>query len=237
MASASGLDSSEPTATNHDASMIADASGLATIEALPGQSIAIPCNISKWFSSLANQQQTNQLAVTIILWYKNNELSNTINSPIYTLDARQVPSLSKARHQIGSGGGGAGTDTFDSIDTQGQSMEPSSDENRLYFDVNQQVPSLIIRSVEAADQGLYRCRVDFKKAPTQIYKVKLQLISKYLYCLYGIRIDNFATNYPSVDIHVQIAYSWISHSEIQFRRLSTFPELIIAWNNRSLNLF
>lgn len=158
---------------------------VATIEALVGQPVAIPCNISRWWPT------GGQSPVLIVLWYKNSQLS----SPIYTVDARQAPSLSKARHQIGAPASGspvpldsmgrtfAGNTNYPflpaPVEAPAESDRGAASVGRLRFDVNHpNVPSLVISPVEQEDQGLYRCRVDFKKAPTQTYQVRLQLISE-----------------------------------------------------------
>ena len=50
---------------------------------------------------------------------------------------------------------------------------------RARFDENAKPqPVLWIESLKDSDQGTYRCRVDFKQAPTKNFKINLNVIGK-----------------------------------------------------------
>ncbi|GFT53672.1 nephrin [Nephila pilipes] len=76
--------------------------------------------------------------VYLVLWYKDE-----VATPIYSLDARRGP-LGQARHATN---------------------EPLT--GRAYFSSIPQPAVLQIDKVSLEDEGLYRCRVDFRKARTQ----------------------------------------------------------------------
>ncbi|GFV30862.1 uncharacterized protein TNCV_4012961 [Trichonephila clavipes] len=71
--------------------------------------------------------------VTLVLWYKGD-----MKVPIYTLDARKGP-IEKSKHfpskQLG---------------------------RRVHFDLHVRNPGLTIDPVKGEDQGIYRCRVEYK---------------------------------------------------------------------------
>lgn len=62
---------------------------------------------------------------------------------------------------------------------------------RLNFKTDSSPTLLTINNVQEADEGYYRCRVDFMKSPTRNFKVHLTLIGKY--CL--IILYSFRSNY------------------------------------------
>lgn len=87
----------------------------------------------------------------MVLWYKENSGSGL---PIYSVDARSTP-LSKSKHTISE-----------------------EYKKRMYFDVNQNPPILIINPVYEEDAGEYRCRVDFRKSRTKNFVAKLTVFGK-----------------------------------------------------------
>ena len=49
---------------------------------------------------------------------------------------------------------------------------------RAFFGGENKTSYLSIENLKTTDQGAYRCRVDFKKAPSQIYKLYLEVVGK-----------------------------------------------------------
>ncbi|CAL1291261.1 unnamed protein product [Larinioides sclopetarius] len=85
--------------------------------------------------------------VTLVLWYKGD-----MKVPIYTLDARKGP-IEKSKHfpskQLG---------------------------RRVHFDLHVRNPGLTIDPVKGEDQGIYRCRVEYKRYRTLSYMYELKVI-------------------------------------------------------------
>ena len=50
---------------------------------------------------------------------------------------------------------------------------------RAQFVTEREPPALRLHSVSAADQALYRCRVDFRSSPTRNQRVNLTVIGEY----------------------------------------------------------
>ncbi|GIY64420.1 ig-like domain-containing protein [Caerostris darwini] len=102
--------------------------------------------------------------VYLVLWYKDE-----VATPIYSLDARRGP-LGQARHATN---------------------EPLT--GRAYFSSIPQPAVLQIDKVSLEDEGLYRCRVDFRKARTQhsalIVSIAGEYISAAVVVVYGRLVD------------------------------------------------
>ncbi|XP_054714539.1 nephrin-like [Uloborus diversus] len=86
-------------------------------------------------------------SVTLILWYKGEA-----KAPIYTLDARKG-ALEKARH-------------FPSTELGA----------RANFDMSSDPPTLDLNPVHAEDDGVYKCRTEFKRSRTLTQLVRLNVI-------------------------------------------------------------
>lgn len=94
-------------------------------------------------------------SVKLVLWFKDSE-----GIPMYSLDSRNGGSLKAATHSALAGIRG----------------------ERVFFSVaeNPKDAKLRIRSVQEADGGIYRCRVDYFNSPTRNFRVNLTLVGLYL---------------------------------------------------------
>ncbi|CRL07814.1 CLUMA_CG020768, isoform A, partial [Clunio marinus] len=90
-------------------------------------------------------------SVKLVLWFKDSE-----GIPLYSLDSRNGGSLKAATHSALAGIRG----------------------ERMFFTVaeNPKDAKLRIRSVQEADGGIYRCRVDYFNSPTRNFRVNLTLV-------------------------------------------------------------
>lgn len=148
------------------------AASLSEYQSLVGESVSLPCNVSDWTSSSTTTSSTafsstprsdfasvvtsssrrEMTPVSLVLWFKDQISSDT---PIYTLDVRNQGSLSRSKH-----------------------ISSPSLKDRAYFDVSLFPPRLVINNITKSDQGLFRCRVDYRKAPTQNSFVNLAVTGK-----------------------------------------------------------
>jgi hypothetical protein len=85
--------------------------------------------------------------VSLVLWFNDGISSDT---PIYTLDVRNQGSLSRSKH-----------------------ISSSSLKDRAFFDVSLFPPRLVINNITKSDEGIFRCRVDYRKARSQNFYVNL----------------------------------------------------------------
>jgi Immunoglobulin V-set domain len=112
--------------------------------------------------------------VKLVLWFKDSE-----GIPMYSLDSRNGGSLKAATHSALAGIRG----------------------ERVFFSVaeNPKDAKLRIKSVEEADGGIYRCRVDYFNSPTRNFRVNLTLVGKC--CCFVVSIQSkiqisFSINFP-----------------------------------------
>ena len=66
--------------------------------------------------------------------------------------------------------------------------------DRAKFDMTPGNSGLRIRTVWSSDDGLYRCRVDFKDSPTRNSRIRLTVIGEYSYHV-------FVTHAPLVHLY------------------------------------
>ena len=66
--------------------------------------------------------------------------------------------------------------------------------SRALFTENSKPPSLALDDLQISDDGIYKCRVDFKLAQTSITRVKLTVIGEFVYNLYFIDKFNSPIN-------------------------------------------
>lgn len=88
----------------------------------------------------------------LVLWYKKGR-----KSPIYTFDAREKPILTYASH-------------YSPVFGQRASMRVPNRSSK------EKVAVLVIQHLRAEDEGLYKCRADFKKSPTKNNRMYLSML-------------------------------------------------------------
>ncbi|XP_053632422.2 nephrin-like [Cherax quadricarinatus] len=86
--------------------------------------------------------------VVLVLWYKDG-----VGAPIYSYDSRKH-NLLEARNWA----------------------DEKTLGGRGHFDLQSSPASLVVDNVRGSDEGLYRCRVDFKKSPTRNARTNLTVI-------------------------------------------------------------
>ncbi|XP_071550563.1 neural cell adhesion molecule 2-like [Panulirus ornatus] len=84
----------------------------------------------------------------LVLFYRR-----TVGTPIYSIDGRNGP-VRRVQHWYNQ-------------ETLG---------SRAYFDLSSDPPGLVLSPVTSSDQDEYRCRVDFRSAPTRNVRVNLKVI-------------------------------------------------------------
>lgn len=142
--------------------MFLDTSSISLV-AVTGESVSLPCNIS--MSKLRD--------VDLVLWYLGPS-----GKPIFTLDAR-------AHSAIASGSLGHGSPVVGwrgVADRRWLQLPAKRLEGRATFNLSasaQNPPRLQLRALEAADEGVYKCRVDYKQSRTDYFHVNLSIIGKY----------------------------------------------------------
>jgi len=102
---------------------------------------------------------------------------------------------------------------FYSVDARGKYMKDaqhwSDDKMMLYgrahLKANSDKVRLLLEPVLREDEGVYKCRVDFKKSPTRHYRIHLAVISKYNQKRYFLSILFFLNNY-------HVVKSWCTYS-------------------------
>jgi hypothetical protein len=87
-------------------------------------------------------------AVAMVLWFKE-----TIGEPLYSFDVR-ARQFSQAKYW----------------------SSPNVFAERAYFRPTTSPATLEIASIQLSDEGIYRCRVDFKNSPTRNSKVNFTVI-------------------------------------------------------------
>lgn len=104
----------------------------------------IACNGSHW----------NEDSVSLVLWFKGSG-SERHSVPIYTVDARQKPLNSGARHFV--------ADQY---------------KGRARFVSNASPPYLDLAPLEASDQSEYRCRIDYRSKPRENFLIILFVLGE-----------------------------------------------------------
>ncbi|KAH9367475.1 hypothetical protein HPB48_004251 [Haemaphysalis longicornis] len=120
-----------------------------------GERAALPCDMTP---------NTTDDEVSLVLWYKDDS-----TTPIYSCDARRSR-LSEAHHAPADR---LGHRAF-------LRLGPTSEDEG-----GGQQGALELYPVHEDDEGLYRCRIDFRKARTRNYEVMLKVIREC--AVYGVR--------------------------------------------------
>ncbi|CAG4932245.1 unnamed protein product [Parnassius apollo] len=96
---------------------------------------------------------TNEDRVYMVLWFRAGKITG--GKPIYSFDVRGR-SFNKAL----------------------QWSDPNVFGPRAYFATVARPAALILDTVQLDDEGVYRCRVDFKNSPTRNFQIRLSVIGK-----------------------------------------------------------
>ncbi|XP_049272205.1 hemicentin-2 [Rhipicephalus sanguineus] len=104
-----------------------------------------------WLPCNITPDGNEERPVALILWYKDNS-----STPVYTVDARWGSLLQGARHF--------------------PSEEDEELAARMSFEASHQPALLRVTRVEAEDAGVYRCRVDYRQARTEVTYTALRVI-------------------------------------------------------------
>ncbi|XP_049794632.1 nephrin-like [Schistocerca nitens] len=110
----------------------------ASVEAVEGRSVALPCNVTP----------PRHDKLYMVFWFRDDQ-----GFPLYSFDVRGRP-LSQASH-------------WSSPDAFGP---------RAFFRTTPSPAELVLEDVRLRDEGAYRCRVDFRHAPTRSYTVHLTVV-------------------------------------------------------------
>ncbi|OTF78122.1 hypothetical protein BLA29_013211, partial [Euroglyphus maynei] len=104
-----------------------------------GTKTILPCNVSL---SLIRNGRFHNDSIDLILWFRGQE-----QRALYSIDARRTSTMQRAKHFTGDEMLGS----------------------RAYIDLSTRPSSLIIDSVKRMfdDAGEYRCRVDFRRSPSE----------------------------------------------------------------------
>lgn len=83
---------------------------------------------------------------------------------------------------------GSGGDPLYSFDVRGRQFNqaklwssPEAFATRAFFRTSTHPAQLLVDEIQLADEGVYRCRVDFRNSPTRNVKINFTVISKYIY--------------------------------------------------------
>lgn len=88
--------------------------------------------------------------VYMVLWFKDNA-----GIPLYSVDVRDKISRQPAHWSA-----------------------PEVFGSRAKFNIDKSPASLLIKNLKRHDQGVYRCRIDFRTIQTQTYRYNLSVIGK-----------------------------------------------------------
>lgn len=136
------------------------------VSAVLGRTARLPCDI---------EPSTREDRVYMVLWFRDDAVKPIYRYRIH-LETWKVSTRDKYLHD---------ECLFSSFDVRGRSFNKAlnwSDSTvvgpRAYFVTMTKPATLSLEAVQLDDEGIYRCRVDFKNSPTKNFQVNLTVIGR-----------------------------------------------------------
>ncbi|KAM3962170.1 neural cell adhesion molecule 1, partial [Aphomia sociella] len=125
------------------------ASGSSDVDFVPVSTMDVEAVVGRTASLPCDiEPDTNEDRVYMVLWFRHSG-----GKPLYSFDVRGR-SFNKALHW----------------------SDPLAFGRRAYFVTMSRPSSLTVDAVQLDDEGIYRCRVDFKNSPTRNFQIRLNVV-------------------------------------------------------------